>query len=274
MQGGVNIGKYIMKTNNIKIIRSWWGDFADKFKEIPKFPLYPGQEIVYVWGKDNFKLLSRRGYICYLMKDDDYDLDNIYGKKLLVLDKALQDWGEVLMLDWDCYILKPLDKHFYNSLQSKPIQIPLYAHHKDSKRSLIETIPTDHPLNNIKEYSEHIYTTIDNLDKELPKYSWEWNDGLIIPNFGCVYSRDINFGKELIKITKQYNVKGLVEEFATWIYVNCSMEEYVKNYLPTYVLGVSEIKIVNQQFDIEIIQQEFNNHIKSLINYKPYLEHV
>ena len=35
MQGGVNIGKYIMKTNNIKIIRSWWGDFADKFKEIP-----------------------------------------------------------------------------------------------------------------------------------------------------------------------------------------------------------------------------------------------
>ena len=26
-------------------------------------------------GKDNFKLLSRRGYICYLMKDDDYDLD-------------------------------------------------------------------------------------------------------------------------------------------------------------------------------------------------------
>ena len=159
-----------MKNNKIKIIRSWWGDFADKFKEIPKFPLYPGQEIVYVWGKDNFKILSQRGYICYLMKDDDYGLDNIYGKKLLVLDRALQDWGEVLMLDWDCYILKPLDNSFILSLNSKPIQIPLYAHHKDSKRSLIETIPTDHPLNNIKEYSEHIYTTIDNLDKELPKY--------------------------------------------------------------------------------------------------------
>ena len=37
---------------------------------------------------------------------------------------------------------------------------------------------------------------------------------------------------------------------------------------------VSEIKIVRQQFDIEIIQQEFNNYIKSEINYKPYLEHV
>ena len=201
------------------------------------------------------------------MKDDDYDLDNIYGKKLLVLDKALQDWGEVLMLDWDCYILKPLDKHFYNSLQSKPIQIPLYAHHKDSKRSLIETIPTDHPLNNIKEYSEHIYTTIDNLDKELPKYSWEWNDGLIIPNFGCVYSRDINFGKELIKIggPKTYDGIELVGKDSIG---NIDAELY------NYVLGVSEIKIVRQQFDIEIIQQEFNNYIKSEINYKPYLEHV
>jgi hypothetical protein len=52
------------------------------------------------------------------------------------------------------------------------------------------------------------------------------------------------------------------------------MEEYIENFLPTYVLGVSEIKIVRQQFDIEIIQQEFNNYIKSEINYKPYLEHV
>lgn len=259
--------------SNIKIIRTWWGNDSDKWADVPKLPLYPN-EVVYVWGDENKEKLEKRGYVCISMGDNDFSGSNVYGKKLQVLDIALKHWGEVLMLDWDCYILKPLDKHFYNSLQSKPIQIPLYAHHKDSKRSLIETIPTDHPLNNIKEYSEHIYTTIDNLDKELPKYSWEWNDGLIIPNFGCVYSRDINFGKELIKITKQYNVKGLVEEFATWIYVNCSMEEYVKNYLPTYVLGVSEIKIVNQQFDIEIIQQEFNNHIKSLINYEPYLEHV
>ena len=36
------------------------------------------------------------------MEEDEFNGKSIYGKKLTVLNKALKEWGEVLMLDWDC----------------------------------------------------------------------------------------------------------------------------------------------------------------------------
>ena len=38
------------------------------------------------------------------MGDDNFSGSNVYGKKLQALDIALKHWGEVLMLDWDCFI--------------------------------------------------------------------------------------------------------------------------------------------------------------------------
>ena len=35
--------------SKIKIIRTWWGDYKDKWADVPKIPLYDN-EIVYVWG--------------------------------------------------------------------------------------------------------------------------------------------------------------------------------------------------------------------------------
>ena len=109
---------------------------------------------------------------------------------------------------------------------------------------------------------------------EVPKYHWKFEDSFIIPNFGCVYSRDKNYGNDLIKIAKKYNIKGLVEELSMWKYANCSLKEYIKQFQPNYVLGVSDSKLIEQKNTIQIIQRQFNNYLKTQINYKPYLEHV
>ena len=59
-----------------------------------------------------------------------------------------------------------------------------------------------------------------------------------------------------------------------WKYANCSLKEYIKQFQPNYVLGVSDSNLIEQKNTIRIIQRQFNNYLKTQINYKPYLEHV
>ena len=262
-----------MNTSKIKIIRTWWGDHQDKWVDIPKIPLYDN-EVVYVWGEKNKEKLEERGYACIAMGDNNFSGSNVYGKKLQALDIALKHWGEVLMLDWDCFISKPLDLTFRQLLNSKPIQVPLYAHYKEPMFALLSAIPDNHPILQTDETYSRIINELSTLENQIPYYHWKWNDALVIPNFGCVYSRDKNFGADLIKIAQENNIKGLVEEFAMWKYANCSMEEYIKQFQPNYVLGVADSKLIQQEFNIQIIQKQFNDYLKSQINFKPYLEHV
>ena len=262
-----------MNTSKIKIVRTWWGDYEDKWADVPKIPLYDN-EIVYVWGDENKEKLEKRGYVCISMGDDDFSGSNVYGKKLQALDIALKHWGEVLMLDWDCFILKPLDDEFYKLLQSKKTQVPLYAHYKEPMFALLEAIPDDHPILQTDESYFHLIDNLSTLENQIQHYHWKWDEALVIPNFGCVYSRDKNFGADLIKIAQENDIKGLVEEFAMWKYANCSMEEYIKRFHPDYVLGVSDDKLKSKEYTIQKIQLFFNNYIKEKINYKHYLDHV
>jgi hypothetical protein len=118
--------------SKLKFIRTWWGDQQDKWLEVPKIPLISSEnEIVYVWGKENLNKFKERGYNCVLMEEDEFNGKSIYGKKLTVLNKALKEWGEVLMLDWDCYLSLPLDDNFYTMLSKKPIQVPLHIASQD-----------------------------------------------------------------------------------------------------------------------------------------------
>ena len=261
--------------SKLKFIRTWWGDQQDKWLEVPKIPLISSEnEIVYVWGKENLNKFKERGYNCVLMEEDEFNGKSIYGKKLTVLNKALKEWGEVLMLDWDCCLSSPLDDNFYTMLSKKPIQVPLYAHHKEPDIALLEAIPDNHPILQSEKTYIDLITNLESIALEIPKYHWKWNDNLIVPNFGCVYSRDINLGEDLIKIAKENNIKGLVEEFAMWKYANCTLEEYIEQYHPDYVLGVSDDKLKDQEYSISIIQKEFNKEIKNKINLKQYFNHV
>jgi len=262
-----------LNTSKIKIIRTWWGSHEDKWVDVPKIPLYDN-EVVYVWGEKNKEKLEERGYACIAMGDNNFSGNNVYGKKLQALDIALKHWGEVLMLDWDCFISKPLDLVFRQLLNSKPIQVPLYAHYKEPMFALLSAIPDNHPILQTDETYSRIINELSTLENQIPHYHWKWGEGLIIPNFGCVYSRDENFGADLIKIVEENNIKGLVEEFAMWKYANCSMEEYIEQFQPNYVLGVADSKLIQQEFNIQIIQKQFNDYLKSQINFKPYLEHV
>ena len=59
-----------------------------------------------------------------------------------------------------------------------------------------------------------------------------------------------------------------------WKYANCTLEEYIKQYHPDYVLGISDDKLKDQEYSISIIQKEFNKEIKNKINLKQYFNHV
>lgn len=273
--------------SNIKIIRTWWGNDPHKWVEVPRLPLYDN-EIVYVWGNKNQEILEERGFACIAMEDNDFSGSNVYGKKLQALDIALKHWGEVLLLDWDCWLLKPLDETFYSYLKEKPIQIPLYAHYKEPKVALLNDIPNDHPILKDKKYYSDIVDMLSTLEDQIQLYHWKWKDGLVIPNFGCVYSRDVNLGADLIEIAKKNNIKSLVEEFAMWKYANCSMEDYISKYHPKYTLGVSDKKLIKPKYfnsngavkfeerfnNIKIVQSKFNNYIKQQLKMNLYYEHL
>ncbi|MAJ29490.1 MAG: hypothetical protein CMJ92_08825, partial [Planctomycetes bacterium] len=190
---------------------------------------------------------------------------NKFGRKLQALDLALQEFGEVLLLDWDCFILKPFDKNFYNSLKEKPIQIPLYIQHKDTKNAVLEML--------VKDQSPSLLRELEDLEVGMNKYGWEWEEGVIAPNFGFVYCRDKSFGKKLVDIALEHDLNSVVDEFATLIYVDCTLEEYIEKYVPRVVKGRSDQMII---YDTRIhkLSRKFSKWLDTKVNITNYFEHV
>jgi len=247
----------------MKIIRVLWGNKINH--EIPRLPLLEN-EVVYVWGEENNQMLLDRGYETRLLSSYMFEGEyNHFGKKLFALNQALEEFGEVLLLDWDCFLLKPLDDHFYNTLKEKPVQIPLYIQHKDTKDAILEVLP---PNQSIKLQKE-----LDIMGDGFKKYGWEWEDGYVGPNFGFVYCRDKNLGNELLKIALNNDLQTVVDEFATLIYVDCTLEEYIKKYLPSVVRGASNKKYILDN-RLHRLGKKFNDYIDTKIKMTPYFEHV
>ncbi len=250
----------------IKIIRVLWGGNVNH--EIPRMPLYPEQEIVYCFDYESFWFIQDLGYEAKLVKDTKFDGKkgyNKFGRKLQALDLALQEFGEVLLLDWDCFILKPFDKNFYNSLKEKPIQIPLYIQHKDTKNAVLEML--------VKDQSPSLLRELEDLEVGMNKYGWEWEEGVIAPNFGFVYCRDKSFGKKLVDIALEHDLNSVVDEFATLIYVDCTLEEYIEKYVPRVVKGRSDQMII---YDTRIhkLSRKFSKWLDTKVNITNYFEHV
>ena len=250
----------------IKIIRVLWGGNVNH--EIPRIPLYPEQEVVYCFDYESFWFIQELGYEAKLVKDTKFDGKkgyNKFGRKLQALDLALQEFGEVLLLDWDCFILKPFDKNFYDSLKEKPIQIPLYIQHKDTKNAVLEML--------VKDQSPSLLRELEDLEVGMNKYGWEWEEGVIAPNFGFVYCRDKSFGKKLVDIALEHNLNSVVDEFATLIYVDCTLEEYIEKYVPRVVKGRSDQMII---YDTRIhkLSRKFSKWLDTKVDITDYFEHV
>ncbi len=248
----------------MKIIRVLWGN--DINHEIPPCPLMDN-EVVYVWGDENNQMMIDRGWetrpyhTSFLFEGKH----NAFGKKLLALKEAMDEFGEVLLLDWDCHLIKPLDEKFYNTLKTKPVQIPLYIQHKDTKDAILEILPPNQSIELQKE--------LDILGKGFKKYGWEWEDGYVAPNFGFVYCRDKDFAQKLFDIAIKHDLQTVVDEFATLIQVNCTLEEYIKKYLPTVLRGSSNDKFI---FDARLhkLGKKFNDYIDNITEITPYFNHV
>ena len=117
--------------SDVKIIRTVYGSLDNTvFREMPSIPTISNQ-IVYVWGEENQDWLNDKGYETRLQNENDlpeYVTEiSDFIRKLISLKKGLEEFGEVLHLDWDCRILKPFDETFYGYLNEKPIQCPIYS---------------------------------------------------------------------------------------------------------------------------------------------------
>lgn len=269
MQSICNIldSRSIGMNTKFKIVRTFWGDDISQYPELTPLPVYTNQ-IVYVWGKENEKHLQKLGYKTELMLDDPFpNEDKQYGKKLLVLDHAVRKYGEIMMLDWDCYILRPIDGKFYDYLLSKETQCPLYAQHVNTVDALYEVFGKNH------EDKEKFKNFAEMMRVEFAKYSWKVDDYLVSPNFGFLYTRDVELGKKLLDIMDSHNLVGCIEEHAMWIYANCSLDEYLERYHPVFVQGVSDDR-TDHDFMISKVQRALNKLISEKINMDLYLKHI
>ena len=229
----------------IKIIRVLWGGNVNH--EIPRIPLYPEQEVVYCFDYESFWFIQELGYEAKLVKDTKFDGKkgyNKFGRKLQAL---------------------PFDKNFYDSLKEKPIQIPLYIQHKDTKNAVLEML--------VKDQSPSLLRELEDLEVGMNKYGWEWEEGVIAPNFGFVYCRDKSFGKKLVDIALEHNLNSVVDEFATLIYVDCTLEEYIEKYVPRVVKGRSDQMII---YDTRIhkLSRKFSKWLDTKVDITNYFEHV
>lgn len=239
-----------MSISKLKIIRALWtnpwapSDWTEKqiYPEIPLKPTYP-EEIVYVWGEDNANLLQERGYNYVKMDNNEYPYFNKeytqHGKKLIALDKALKEFGEALLLDWDCFQINDIDIEI---IRQKETQVPLYCY-TESQLKIIssENIP---------------------LEEELRKYHWKLEDMLVSPNFGFAYSRDRKFAENLIKEAISNKINYCIEEHAMFKYANCTLDEYIKKYHPTTCYG-REVGIdkLKQYIDNQIFITKYFRHL-------------
>lgn len=249
-------------STEIKIIRAYWGNYDSVKSEIPPIPYYEN-EIVFVWGKENEDFLKSRGFKTRLVVENDpciIDDSNFLIRKLIVLKLALEEYDEVILLDWDCYLLKRMDKKFFEFLSEKETQCPSYGLDHDLLKSL-EDCCSHTPLD--ARFLNARYFTL---------YSWKLTDYMVSPNFGLFYTRQKNIGNSLLKIAIENDLKGCVDEVAFFIYCNCDFKTYLKKYNPIFVFGVSE-KSYNLKYQLSRTQKKYNEYLKSNFKYSLYFEH-
>ena len=79
----------------------------------------------YVFGTDNYKYLVDKGFDCKLVDEKPilYGYENTkqhaYGHKLRIFKEAMNDFDEIVFLDWDTQLAKELPENFWEVLGQK-----------------------------------------------------------------------------------------------------------------------------------------------------------
>jgi len=237
-----------MEYSDIKFIRAVWGDY----NQITNTPLL--NEMVYVWGTDNYNHLKSKGFDCVLVSENKNHYNNLkkFQHKLDCLKLASETYERFIFLDWDVEIIKKIDVQFYKYFDDKELSVPTYSYP-------IEIFELHNEFNNGNPYDIEFFNT---QIVELKKYNWVLNDNIIIPNAGFIYCGNKNIPTELIKISNDLNLITLIEEFSIFNYVNCDFEYYIKNYEPTVLFG----RPLNDQFNISYVKKEPQIELHRKIN--------
>lgn len=93
----------------------------DDIRLMQKNPWVPKSK-VYVFGTDNFKMCEELGFDAVLLDERPiiWDMDTQqFRHKLEVFDKAMEDFDEIVFLDWDNIPVKPIPDNFWDVLGQK-----------------------------------------------------------------------------------------------------------------------------------------------------------
>ena len=253
---------------DIKIVKALWGKWQWFKKEIPTKPLF--NELVIVWGEDNFKYLSNLGYECILadtnpnIKDPDSieAVVEIYQHKLEALEIAMKVHSKILFLDWDTNPVKKLDDKFWSTFEGVSFQAPLYSYPLNMNKEvpyLNDHKPSINWANIHTEYSG--------------KYSWTWNNLCIMPMAGYIYLSDPLQASKLLEFYRQKKIRGFIDEFSLFCLADCSLDEYIQRHEPPTILGrESELVFKFGRID-DKIYKPLNDYIKETINKDIYFIH-
>lgn len=229
----------------MQVIRSYWDDnnSTDVWNQIPETPLY--NDVIYAFGEKNEERLQElrdRGYdVRHILQDLYNEQGNMYGRKLVALTLGLTDFEEVLMLDWDCVPVKPIDDKFMEYMAEKPVQVPLYMQ------------PNQNPYD----------------------CSYEFNGAYAQPNFGFVYSRDRDLGRQLLEHAVFYGLEGMIEEWAMYIYaVPTDIENYIGMYHPKVCFGVDkDFYTANPEAEHSMLQLPLITKVEQSLPMNIYFRH-
>jgi len=125
-------------------IRGIWGDITsngirngkmrkdiDAIKANP-YNNYNDDFVVYVFGREAYKMLTLEDFNCKLIDENPvrYDMEKqLYRHKLDIVYEAMQDYDEIVFLDWDCVPTAPVPDDFWETMRKKaPFQANLFQY--------------------------------------------------------------------------------------------------------------------------------------------------
>ena len=98
--------------------------------------------------------------------------------------------------------------------------------------------------------------------------------GVYKPKYKLISKRNYAFyNKELLDIVDKHKLYGCVDELSFFIYVNCSLDEYIDKYHPVMVQGVAQDMTINDLL-ISKVQREFNDYIDTKLKMDIYMKHM
>jgi len=199
--------------------------------------------VTYVFGNDNYTFLQSKGIKPVLINERPfvYDLQTQFWRhKLDILKAAMEEYDEIVYLDWDCIPQKPMSELFWDSLSSK----------KEIQANL------------------QMYTR--------RKCFWRQDNLRLVSNGGFLYIRDRTIPEKLIKTWEGMEDRSKFwDEVAISKYIDgingkwCGLNYYLENFEPDVCklkkksAFDEEINNKKDVFFVHFIQSNNNREAKS-----------